>query len=193
MWVCYASSLHVIPILFWRNKCNMGYLDSRRSKRTIRMTQLIHTKNKKSFSSTTGLHVTMWSLLHMLVTTATPDKRCVSYSWVLTISKGGVNTRQDKTILGPHKYSINMTNWTYIGRSHGDSITWTPCAISWLQKHRIVIYHKYITNIIGPILDDRLEEKILKPWKGALSSHSVCLSVCLSVRPWTGYKSHLLT
>ena len=36
---------------------------------------------------------------------------------------------------------------------------------------------------IGPILDDRLKEKILKPWKGALSSHSVCLSVCLSVCP----------
>ena len=36
--------------------------------------------------------------------------------------------------------------------------------------------------IIGPILDDRLKEKILKPWKGALSSHSVCLCVCVSVR-----------
>ena len=35
--------------------------------------------------------------------------------------------------------------------------------------------------IIGPILDGRLKEKILKPWKGALSSHSVCLSVCLCV------------
>ena len=34
---------------------------------------------------------------------------------------------------------------------------------------------------VGPILDDRLKEKILKPWKGALSSHSVCLSVCLCV------------
>ena len=34
---------------------------------------------------------------------------------------------------------------------------------------------------IGPILDDRLKEKILKPWKGALSSHSVCLSVCVCV------------
>ena len=39
---------------------------------------------------------------------------------------------------------------------------------------------------IGPILDDRLKEKILKPWKGAHSSHSVCpcvrVSVCPSVR-----------
>ena len=40
--------------------------------------------------------------------------------------------------------------------------------------------------MIGPILDDRLKEKLLKPWKGALSSHfrvcpSVCPSVCLSV------------
>ena len=31
---------------------------------------------------------------------------------------------------------------------------------------------------IGPILDDRLKKKILKPWKGAHSSHSVCVSVC---------------
>ena len=37
--------------------------------------------------------------------------------------------------------------------------------------------------LVGPILDDRLKEKILKSWKGALSSHfRVCLSVCLSVR-----------
>ena len=28
---------------------------------------------------------------------------------------------------------------------------------------------------IGPILDDRLKEKILKPWKGAHSIHSVCV------------------
>ena len=34
--------------------------------------------------------------------------------------------------------------------------------------------------IIGPILDDRLKEKLLKPWKGAHSSHfRVCLSVCM--------------
>ena len=44
-----------------------------------------------------------------------------------------------------------------------------------------------VTNSIGPILDNRLKEKILKPWKGALSIHfrvclSVCLSVCFSVR-----------
>ena len=25
--------------------------------------------------------------------------------------------------------------------------------------------------LVGPILDDRLKEKLLKPWKGALSSH----------------------
>ena len=30
---------------------------------------------------------------------------------------------------------------------------------------------------IGPILDDRLKDKILKPWKGTISSHSVCPSV----------------
>ena len=30
---------------------------------------------------------------------------------------------------------------------------------------------------IGPILDDRLKEKKMKPWKGAHSSQSVCPSV----------------
>ena len=40
----------------------------------------------------------------------------------------------------------------------------------------------YYRCVFGPILDDRLKEKLLKPWKGALSSHfHVCLSVCLSV------------
>ena len=38
----------------------------------------------------------------------------------------------------------------------------------------------FIHCLIGPILDDRLKEKILKPWKGAHSSHFVC--VCVSVR-----------
>ena len=32
-------------------------------------------------------------------------------------------------------------------------------------------------TIFGPILDDRLKEKILKPWKGVHSSHFVCVSV----------------
>ena len=41
----------------------------------------------------------------------------------------------------------------------------------YLQVNIIII----IIIIIGPILD-RLKEKILKPWKGALSSHfRVCL------------------
>ena len=35
-------------------------------------------------------------------------------------------------------------------------------------------------NIFLVILDDRLKEKLLKPWKGALCSH---FRVCLSVRP----------
>ena len=35
-----------------------------------------------------------------------------------------------------------------------------------------------------PILDDRLKEKFMKPWKGVLCIHfRVCLSVCLSVCP----------
>ena len=41
---------------------------------------------------------------------------------------------------------------------------------------------------VGPILDDRLKEELLKPWKGAHSSHfRVCLSICVSVRPFAGY------
>ena len=37
--------------------------------------------------------------------------------------------------------------------------------------------------IVGPIRDDRLKEKILKPWKGVLCiNFRVCLSVCFSVR-----------
>ena len=40
-----------------------------------------------------------------------------------------------------------------------------------------LIEHKIWDVLIGPILDDRLKEKLLKPWKGAHSSHfRVCLS-----------------
>ena len=36
----------------------------------------------------------------------------------------------------------------------------------------------YLISYIGPILDDRLKEKLMKPWKGAHSSHfPVCLCV----------------
>ena len=42
---------------------------------------------------------------------------------------------------------------------------------------------------IGPILDDRLKGKLLKPWKGTHSSHfRVRLSVCL----YAGYRAHFL-
>ena len=49
---------------------------------------------------------------------------------------------------------------------------------------KIFGYHSpYLKTLIGPILDDRLKEKFLKPWKGAHSSHfRVCLSVRFSVR-----------
>ena len=48
-----------------------------------------------------------------------------------------------------------------------------------------VVFSYTMPKIVGPILDDRLKEKILKPWKGALSIHfGVCLSVCLSVCPY---------
>ena len=51
---------------------------------------------------------------------------------------------------------------------------------------------------IGPILDDRLKEKFLKPSKGVLCIHfrvclSVCLCVCLCVCLHAGYRAHLLT
>ena len=55
----------------------------------------------------------------------------------------------------------------------------------------IMFYHSYhIQSHIGPILDDRLKEKLLKPWKVALCFH---FRVCLSVRLSAGYKWHLLT
>ena len=39
--------------------------------------------------------------------------------------------------------------------------------------------HRAQVTVFGPILDDRLKEKILKPWKGGHSSHfRVCLCVC---------------
>ena len=47
-------------------------------------------------------------------------------------------------------------------------------------------------TIIGLILDDRLNEKFLKPWKGVLYSLS-CLSVRLSVCLLTRYSLQLLT
>ena len=34
--------------------------------------------------------------------------------------------------------------------------------------------------LVGPILDDRLKEKFLKPWKGVLCNH-FCVCVCVSV------------
>ena len=55
--------------------------------------------------------------------------------------------------------------------------------------NKVVLLFSYINThldeykVIGPILDDRLKKKILKPWKGALSSHSVCVSVRPSVCP----------
>ena len=44
---------------------------------------------------------------------------------------------------------------------------------------QIVMLHSICWKafVFGPILDDRLKEKILKPYKGAHSSHSVCVSV----------------
>ena len=52
-------------------------------------------------------------------------------------------------------------------------------AIKYILMCHISIDTKFY-QLIGPILDDRLD-KIPKPWKGALSSHSVCVCVCLCV------------
>ena len=48
---------------------------------------------------------------------------------------------------------------------------------TWLLVVDSLIVGVLLLLFIGPILDDRLKEKILKPWKGAHSSHSVCPSV----------------
>ena len=52
-------------------------------------------------------------------------------------------------------------------------------------------WHLWLKNIkrtltlIEPILNDRLKEKFLKPWKGVLCIHfRVCLSVCVCVCTW---------
>ena len=50
---------------------------------------------------------------------------------------------------------------------------------------RVLLYLFYY-EVIGPILHDRLKEKLLKPGKGANSSH-------FSVRLFAGYRAHLLT
>ena len=55
-------------------------------------------------------------------------------------------------------------------------------AIKYILMCHISIDTKFY-QLIGPILDDRLKEKLLKPWKGALCFHfRVCPSVCLCVR-----------
>ena len=44
----------------------------------------------------------------------------------------------------------------------------------------VTVYCMWRCNI-GLILDDRLKETFLKPWKGVLCIHFVCVCVCLSV------------
>ena len=50
-----------------------------------------------------------------------------------------------------------------------------------IQDHHGLFYGTYEKGmVIGPILDDGLKEKFLKPWKGVLCIHfRVCVSVCL--------------
>ena len=46
-------------------------------------------------------------------------------------------------------------------------------------------------SLFGSILDDRLKEKLLKPWKGAHSSHfRVCVCVCVCVSVYTRATEH---
>ena len=60
--------------------------------------------------------------------------------------------------------------------------------LTYQQKYQ----HDCQYHYIGPILDDRLKEKILKPWKGALSSHSVCVSVCERATGHTFWHGNLI-
>ena len=58
--------------------------------------------------------------------------------------------------------------------------------VNWTESCSHILCINFISLVccgpnIGPILDDRLKENILKPWKGAHSSHSVCVSLCVSV------------
>ena len=66
---------------------------------------------------------------------------------------------------------------------------WSGLHVTVINGDMACYWYNHSVWIIGPILDDRLKENILKPWKGALSSHSVCLSVCVCA----GCRSHLLT
>ena len=107
-----------------------------------------------------------------------------------------------RCFLGTHVLDMNMTqgllNKHYAAELHwigpGGTISQTstlPQKLTWISD---VQGGRYLREDFGcgfhvefwPILDDRLKEKILKPWKGALSSHSespsvrlfVCLCVC---------------
>ena len=76
--------------------------------------------------------------------------------------------------------NLNWSKWCLVFFSFYE---WSPTDIlKYTLVFNIVCVVKF--NIcIGPILDDRLKEKLLKPWKSALCSHfRVCFSVCFSVR-----------
>ena len=80
----------------------------------------------------------------------------------------------DFLFLSPRSRLLNM-----------DQVFWK--SIEFVDADYLFIIKRYKIDHFGPILDDRLKEKILKPSKGVLCIHfrvclSVCLCVCLSVR-----------
>ena len=74
-------------------------------------------------------------------------------------------------------------------------ITWTW----YLESMDRSVVVRRCACFIGPILDDRLKETFLKPWKGVLCIHfraclrTVCVSLCLCVCLYAGYRAKLST
>ena len=55
----------------------------------------------------------------------------------------------------------------------------------------LFLLNDVVSEIIGPIPDDRLKEKFLNPER--VSSVFTFVPVCLCVRLYAGYRGHLLT
>ena len=62
--------------------------------------------------------------------------------------------------------------------------TWRNMRTSFSLLSHSFLRYSYLTPIaIGPILDDRLKEKFMKPWKCVLCIHfRVCVCVCVCTR-----------
>ena len=83
-------------------------------------------------------------------------------------------------------------NWgNYLEQQNSSVNAWLIKSLKiWLFYVLLDINEAAKCGFIGPILDDRFKEKLLKPWKGAHSSHfRVCLSVCLCLCLYASYWS----